>query len=200
VRDERFRKNSDYLLKHLLGFIFVNFNIWHLICNNFNLNFMYDTVCLYVCVCAFSLRRESPDMILGDKIPHFWCGSITVMILVRTDHPCLRVEHHSWYQSITCIIHHVRSYFQKIYGEDMLGCPCKNYSSLNRWQANMNLLFTYTLCNLLSVTMHLWHGNILSPGDASFGPIPSRRGLRVDSPYRAVGAACPSCDESQPHT
>jgi hypothetical protein len=21
----------------------------------------------YVCVCAFSLRRESPDMILGDK-------------------------------------------------------------------------------------------------------------------------------------
>jgi hypothetical protein len=27
MRDERFRKNSDYLLKHLLGFIFVNFNI-----------------------------------------------------------------------------------------------------------------------------------------------------------------------------
>jgi hypothetical protein len=22
----------------------------------------------YVCVCAFSLRRESPDMILGDKL------------------------------------------------------------------------------------------------------------------------------------
>jgi hypothetical protein len=71
VRDELFRKNSDYLLKHLLGFIFVKFNTWHLICNNFNLNFMYGTVCLYVCVCAFSLRRESPDMILGDKTPHF---------------------------------------------------------------------------------------------------------------------------------
>jgi hypothetical protein len=31
------------------------------------LNLIYGTVCLYVCVCAFSLHRESPDMILGDK-------------------------------------------------------------------------------------------------------------------------------------
>jgi hypothetical protein len=31
------------------------------------LNFIYGTVCLFVCVCAFSLRQESPDMILGDK-------------------------------------------------------------------------------------------------------------------------------------
>jgi hypothetical protein len=28
---------------------------------------MYGIVCLYVCVCAFSLHRESPDMILGEK-------------------------------------------------------------------------------------------------------------------------------------
>jgi hypothetical protein len=46
---------------------FVNSNTWHLICNSFNFNFIYGTACLYVCVCAFSLRRESPDMILGDK-------------------------------------------------------------------------------------------------------------------------------------
>jgi hypothetical protein len=46
---------------------FVNPNTCHLICNNFNLNFIFDTVCLCVCVCTFSLRRESPDMILGDK-------------------------------------------------------------------------------------------------------------------------------------
>jgi hypothetical protein len=46
---------------------FVNSNTWHLICNNFNLNFIYGTVCLYVCVCAFSLHRESPNMIMGDK-------------------------------------------------------------------------------------------------------------------------------------
>jgi hypothetical protein len=35
------------------------------------------------------------------------------MILVKTNHPCLRVEHHSWYQRIMRIIHLVRSYFQK---------------------------------------------------------------------------------------
>jgi hypothetical protein len=31
------------------------------------LNFIFGIVCSFVCVCAFSLRRESPDMILGDK-------------------------------------------------------------------------------------------------------------------------------------
>jgi hypothetical protein len=31
------------------------------------LNFISGIVCLFVCVCAFSLRRESPNMILGDK-------------------------------------------------------------------------------------------------------------------------------------
>jgi hypothetical protein len=35
------------------------------------------------------------------------------MILVGTNHFCLRVRHHNWYQSITGVIHHVRSYFQK---------------------------------------------------------------------------------------
>jgi hypothetical protein len=29
-----------------------------------------------------------------------------VRILVRTNHPCLRVGHYSWYQSRTSIIHH----------------------------------------------------------------------------------------------
>jgi hypothetical protein len=47
---------------------FVNSNTWHSLCNNFNLNFIYGIVCLYVCVCAFSLHRESPDMILRDKL------------------------------------------------------------------------------------------------------------------------------------
>jgi hypothetical protein len=31
------------------------------------LNFIFDIICLFVCVCAFSLRRESSNMILGDK-------------------------------------------------------------------------------------------------------------------------------------
>jgi hypothetical protein len=35
------------------------------------------------------------------------------MILFRTDHPCLRVEHHRWYYSITSIIHRLQSYLWK---------------------------------------------------------------------------------------
>jgi hypothetical protein len=44
------------------------------------LNFIFGIVCLFVCVCAFSLRRESPDMILGDKTPYFLGGSVTAAI------------------------------------------------------------------------------------------------------------------------
>jgi hypothetical protein len=62
---------------------FVNPNTWHLICNNFNLNFVFGIVCLCVCVCAFSLHRESPDMILGDEpliseviLSQMWCDDI----------------------------------------------------------------------------------------------------------------------------
>jgi hypothetical protein len=47
---------------------FINPNTWHLICNNFNLNLIFGTICLCVYVYTFSLRRESPDMILGDKL------------------------------------------------------------------------------------------------------------------------------------
>jgi hypothetical protein len=31
------------------------------------MNFIYGIVCLCVCLCAFSLHRESPGMILRDK-------------------------------------------------------------------------------------------------------------------------------------
>jgi hypothetical protein len=41
--------------------------------------------------------------------------------------------------------------FSKTYGEDPLQCPYKDYSSLNRWQANRDLLSVFTFCNLLSV-------------------------------------------------
>jgi hypothetical protein len=39
--------------------------------------------------------------------------------------------------------------FSKIYGEEMLRCPYKDYSSLNRWQGNRDLISAFTLCNLL---------------------------------------------------
>jgi hypothetical protein len=68
VRDKRFRKTLiNSFEAHFGALTFVNPNTQHLICNNFNLNFIFGIVCLFVRVCAFSLRRESPDMILGDK-------------------------------------------------------------------------------------------------------------------------------------
>jgi hypothetical protein len=78
--------------------------------------------------------------------------------------------------------------FLKTYGEDTLRCSYKDYSSLNRRQANKDLL---------SITMHLRQGkkvSILPPGDVNPGTVPSRRGLLKDSPYCVVGVACPSCD------
>jgi hypothetical protein len=47
------------------------------------------------------------------------------------------------------------------------------------------------------VTTHVHAGkkvSILPSGDVNPRPVPSKRGLFEDSPYRAVGAACPSCD------
>jgi hypothetical protein len=67
MRDEHFSKNSDYLGSIFWASSFVTSNTCPLICNNFNLYFIYGIVCLFVCACAFLLRRESPDMILGDK-------------------------------------------------------------------------------------------------------------------------------------
>jgi hypothetical protein len=45
-------------------------------CNNFNLNFIYGIVCVYVCVCVFSFRQESPVVILGDDSPLFRGGFV----------------------------------------------------------------------------------------------------------------------------
>jgi hypothetical protein len=79
------------------------------------------------------------------------------------------------------IIHHVRSDFQKKNrGEGTRRCPHKDYSSLNKWQANRDLLFVFTFCNLLFTTTHLHQGkkvSILMPGDVNSGPVASRRGL-----------------------
>jgi hypothetical protein len=87
--------------------------------------------------------------------------------------------------------------FSKTYGEGMLRCPYKKYSSLNRWQGNKDLLSAFTLYNLLFITTHLRQGKKLSlllSGDVNPGPIPSTRGLLEDSPYHAVELVCLLCD------
>jgi hypothetical protein len=108
------------------------------------------------------------------------------MILVRTDHPCLRVRYHRWYQS------HYRYnalrtiLFLKTYGEDTLRCLYKNIVAL----IGGKLTWIYFLY-FLSVMTHRWQSkkvSILPSGDVNPGPVPSRRGLLEDSLYHAVGA------------
>jgi hypothetical protein len=48
--------------------------------------------------------------------------------------------------------------FLKTYREETLQCPHKEYSSLDRWQDNRDLIFVFTFCNLLYVTTHQRHG------------------------------------------
>jgi hypothetical protein len=70
--------------------------------------------------------------------------------------------------------------FLKTYGDETLQCPHKDYSSLDRWQANRDLFYVFTFYNLFYVMTHLRQGNkvsILPSGDVNFGPIVSRRGL-----------------------
>jgi hypothetical protein len=54
----------------------------------------------------------------------------------------LILEHYGYNTSRTIL-------FSKTYGEKMLRCPYKDYTSLNRWQTNWVLLSIFNLCNLL---------------------------------------------------
>jgi hypothetical protein len=112
------------------------------------------------------------------------------MILVRTNHPCLRVWRHSWYQSYYGYNTSRTVLFSKTYYEDALRCSYKDYSSLTKWQANRDLLSAI----YFSITTHRWKGNkvrILPSGDVNPGLIPSRQGLLEDSHYR-VDRGCVS--------
>jgi hypothetical protein len=87
--------------------------------------------------------------------------------------------------------------FLKTHSEETLRCSYKDYSILNRWQANWGLVFAFTYAIYYSIMMDLRKGkkvSFLPPGDVNPGPTPSRRGLLEDSPCHAVGVACLSCD------
>jgi hypothetical protein len=49
---------------------FVNSNTWHLICNNFNLNFIYGILCLYVLCLRILTSSRIPRYDLGRQTPH----------------------------------------------------------------------------------------------------------------------------------
>jgi hypothetical protein len=109
-----------------------------------------------------------------------------IRILIRTNHPYLRVERHSWYQSLTSIIHRSRPYFQKPTLRIRLDAHIRNIVVLTGGK----LTWIYFL-HLLSVTMHRWKCkvNILPSSDVNPGLIHSRWGLLENSPYHVVRAA-----------
>jgi hypothetical protein len=85
-----------------------------------------------------------------------------VMILVRTDYSYLRVRRHSWYQSITVIIHHVWSYFWKTTVRICLDVHIRTIVVLT----DSKLTGIYFLCLLyaiyFSVMTHQWKGKMVS--------------------------------------
>jgi hypothetical protein len=108
-------------------------------------------------------------------------------ILVKTNHPCLLVGGHSWYQSLTSIISCWRPDFLKPTVRIRLDAHIRTIVVLTGGK----LTGIYFL-HLLSITMHRWQGkkvSILLSGDVNPRPVPSRWGLLVDSPYYVVGAA-----------
>jgi hypothetical protein len=109
-----------------------------------------------------------------------------IRILVRTNHPCLRVRCHSWYQSLMSIIPHRQSYFWKHTVGIRLDAHIRTIVVL----IGGKLTWIY-FPHLLSVTTHRRQGkklSILSPGDVNPGPVPSRRSLLEDVLYLAVEA------------
>jgi hypothetical protein len=121
------------------------------------------------------------------------------MILVVTNHPCLGVGCHRWYQSIMGIIYRVRSYFQKFTVRKPLEAHIRTIVVLTCGNLT-GIYFLHLLYTIYySIMTHLRQGkkvSFLPPSDVNLGPIPSRRGLLEDSLYYVVGVACLSCDES----
>jgi hypothetical protein len=75
--------------------------------------------------------------------------------------------------------------FSKTYGEDTLQCPYKDYSSLDRWQANRDLLSVFTSAIYFSITTYLRQGkkvSIIVQGDVDSDLVASRRGLLEAAP------------------
>jgi hypothetical protein len=108
-----------------------------------------------------------------------------VWILLRTNHSCLRVWHHSWYQSHTSKIWHWRPYFWKPTVRIPFNASIRTIVVL----IGGKLIGIYLLY-LLSVMTHLRQGkklSVLPPGDVNSRPVASRRGLLEIVPIMRYG-------------
>jgi hypothetical protein len=102
------------------------------------------------------------------------------MILVRTDHPCLRVGRHSCYQSHYGYNTSSTTLFLKIAVRIRLDAHIKTIVVLTGDKLTW-IYFLYLLSAIyFSVMTHLCRGkkvSILVLGDVNSGPVASRRGL-----------------------
>jgi hypothetical protein len=113
-----------------------------------------------------------------------------VWILVRTDHPCLGVGCHSWYQSHMNIIRHGRPYFWKPMVRIRFNACIRIIVVLTGGKLT-GIYFLYLLSAIyISITMHLRQGkmvSILVPGDVYSSPIASRWSLLAAVPIMRQG-------------
>jgi hypothetical protein len=70
-----------------------------------------------------------------------------IWILVRTDHPCLGVACHSWYQSHTSLIRHWRPYFQKPTGRIRFNARIRTIVVLTGGKLIGIYFLQFTFCN-----------------------------------------------------
>jgi hypothetical protein len=125
------------------------------------------------------------------------------MISINTNHPCLRVGHHSWYQSITSVINDVRSHFHKPTLRIRLYAHVRTIVVLTGGKLTriyfQHLLYAICYC-LMTHLRQSKRVSFLLSGDVNPGPVPSRRGLLADGPYHAVRAMCLLIDWPLPRT
>jgi hypothetical protein len=102
------------------------------------------------------------------------------MILVRTDHPYLRVGRHNWYQSYYGYNTSCAVLFLKTTMRIRLDAHIRTIVVLTGGKL-IGIYFLYLLNAIyFSVTTHLRQGKkvgILMPGDIDSGPVVLRRGL-----------------------
>jgi hypothetical protein len=72
--------NMFYLMKNLLLLILL---IFKLKCNKLVVKEIMVLNASYVCLHAFLLHQESPDLDPGRWTPHFWGGSVTMPLLIQ---------------------------------------------------------------------------------------------------------------------
>jgi hypothetical protein len=115
---------------------FLNPNTWHLICNNFNLNFIFGIVCLCVCLRILASSRI-PRYDFGRQTSHFWGGSVTATLSVMSDSLSLQSS-----RSMFVVLLWFRGF---VYGYDYIIIMIVVFTYLWHWHGLTFCLFMHVL-------------------------------------------------------